>query len=137
MSANASLPWFRQGSVVYFLSRRGQPEVKIGWSLKLQRRYNELQPLYREMLTFLAVIPGNFSIERAFHRVFHPFAVPGKGSDLGTDGGTEWFRCDWLADFAGWLHHADEDIGRINASTSCQEGQAAIEHAIAHWIRTA
>lgn len=71
-------PYFRPpGDVVYAIRRGRDPggPIKIGYTAKITRRYQELQAVNKQLLKFLAVIPGTMRLEKAFHFAFRKWAI--------------------------------------------------------------
>lgn len=66
---------------VYFIVEAGDKHLKIGWAGNPIERLRDLQVAHPLTLRIIGIIPGVYSNEASFHRVFRDHRVGG-----------EWFR---------------------------------------------
>lgn len=75
-------------SVVYYLRRRSDGAVKIGWSQDVDARCRRLAEVYGDV-ELLCTEPGGWSLEQQRHDQFERLRLP---RQVELEGGSEWFR---------------------------------------------
>jgi hypothetical protein len=94
-------------AVVYFIQEGGQGFIKIGFSMGLNYRLDDLGWATPHELKLLCAVPGSRSLERELHKRFAPALVKG-----------EWFRptSELLAlvdEYRATVYQASTGRGRV------------------------
>jgi len=71
---------------VYFLLAEGINEFKIGTSVDVGRRFEQIQAEVEEKLVLISMVAGSYELEAKLHNILCEYRTHG-----------EWFRCDGIA----------------------------------------
>jgi hypothetical protein len=83
---NKSKPMYRNEPSVYII-RDGKGPFKIGFTVQVKRRMRNINVVSDSRITMLCVMPGDKTLEEAWHKVFAHWQVDHTGSY----GQHEWF----------------------------------------------
>jgi hypothetical protein len=64
--------------IIYFIKSEKTHEIKIGFTVQLEKRLSSLQTAHPSKLQLLATIPGTYEYEKSLHQRFANFRLNGE-----------------------------------------------------------